>query len=183
MASEFVAPRNLRAGPGQNWLDLLKVEDIGVFSNFFDMGGHSLLAGQVLARVANESAVSLPIRTLFEAPTIEALSSTHRCARKLDTSKPRPEIRVARGKGPLPVSFCAGGGAVDRAALPGLPQFNLTFAYRLQGPLNVAALERSLTELMRRHDLLRTGFGWAGERPSPPSRRRARPLHPSSLKI
>ena len=49
--------------------------------------------------------------------------------------------------------------------MPGLPQFNLPFAYRLQGPLNVPALERSLAEVVRRHDSLRTGFGWAGERP------------------
>jgi NRPS condensation-like uncharacterized protein len=51
--------------------------------------------------------------------------------------------------------------------LPGLPQFNLPFAYRLQGPLNVQALERSLVEVVRRHDSLRAGFSWAGERPVP----------------
>ena len=51
--------------------------------------------------------------------------------------------------------------------LPGLPQFNLPFAYRLQGPLNVPALERSLVEVVRRHDSLRAGFSWAGERPVP----------------
>jgi NRPS condensation-like uncharacterized protein len=49
--------------------------------------------------------------------------------------------------------------------LPGLPQFNLPFAYRLEGPLNVAALERSVAELVRRHESLRTGFVWIGEYP------------------
>ena len=49
--------------------------------------------------------------------------------------------------------------------LPGLPQFNLPFAYRLQGPLNVPALKRSLAEVVRRHDSLRMGFAWAGEVP------------------
>ena len=56
--------------------------------------------------------------------------------------------------------------------LPDLPQFNLPFAYRLQGPLNIAALERSLAEVVRRHETLRTGFAWVDERPvalvSPP---------------
>jgi hypothetical protein len=51
--------------------------------------------------------------------------------------------------------------------LPGLPRFNLPFAYRLRGRLNVPALERSLLEVVRRHDSLRTGFGRVGERPVP----------------
>jgi len=49
--------------------------------------------------------------------------------------------------------------------LPGLPQFNLPFAYRLRGRLNVPALERSLTEVVRRHESLRAGFVWQDERP------------------
>src|SRR5262249_2350185 len=50
--------------------------------------------------------------------------------------------------------------------LPGLPKFTLPFAYRLQGLLNVPALERSLAEVVRRHDSLRTGFAWADDRPA-----------------
>ena len=49
--------------------------------------------------------------------------------------------------------------------LPGLPQFNLPFAYRLKGPLNVTALKHSLVEVVRRHDSLRTGFAWRDEEP------------------
>ena len=74
-ASDFVAPRNateeVLAGI---WADLLEVEEVGVFSNFFDLGGHSLLAGRVLARVASVFHVSLPIRAIFEASTVEALA-------------------------------------------------------------------------------------------------------------
>src|SRR5262249_54916657 len=72
--TEFVAPRDSTEEVlADIWADLLEVEDIGVFSNFFDLGGQSVLAGQVLARVANVFGVWLPIRALFEAPTIEAL--------------------------------------------------------------------------------------------------------------
>src|ERR1700730_6117526 len=49
--------------------------------------------------------------------------------------------------------------------LPGQPQFNLPFAFRVQGPLNIAALKRSLVEVMRRHESLRTGFAWVDEQP------------------
>ncbi len=68
------------------WIDLLKVESIGVTDNFFDLGGHSLLAGQTMARIARALGVSLPIKTIFEAPTIEEL------ARQVDAAvatKPR----------------------------------------------------------------------------------------------
>src|SRR5439155_10142479 len=67
--------------------------------------------------------------------------------------------------GPQPVSIVQEHMLRIERALPGLPQFNLPFAYRLQGPLNVPALERSLAEVVRRHDSLRTRFVWVGEQP------------------
>ena len=61
---------------------------------------------------------------------------------------------------------CAGAPFIrDRRKLPGLPQFNLPFAYRLQGPLNVPALRRSLADVARRHASLRTVFAWRDEVP------------------
>ena len=163
--SEFVAPRNAtEEGLTTIWTDLLKVKDIGVLSNFFDMGGHSLLAGQVLARVANEFGTLLPIRTLFEAPTINALAQRIDQALKLPSRETRPEFVCVEEAGPCPVSIMQEEALWIDRLLPGLPQFNLTFAYRLGGPLNRSALERALVELMRRHDSLRTAFAWVGER-------------------
>jgi NRPS condensation-like uncharacterized protein len=53
----------------------------------------------------------------------------------------------------------------NERAVPELPQFNLPFAFRLRGPLNIPALKRSLAEVVRRHDSLRTGFAWVDEQP------------------
>jgi amino acid adenylation domain-containing protein len=165
---DFVAPRNstedLLAGI---WADLLEVEEVGIFSNFFDLGGHSLLAGRVLARVASVFHVSLPIRALFEASTIEALARRIDGARASQSTEPRPEIARVERDGPQAISILQERVLRIERELPGLPQFNLPFTYRLQGPLNVPALERSLVEVVRRHDSLRTGFSWAGERPAP----------------
>ena len=164
--SDFVAPRNsteeVLAGI---WADLLEVEEVGIFSNFFDLGGHSLLAGRVLARVASVFHVSLPIRALFEASTVEALARRIDEARAMQSTEPRPEIARVERDGPQAISILQEHVLRIERELPGLPQFNLPFAYRLQGPLNVPALERSLVEVVRRHDSLRTGFSWAGERP------------------
>lgn len=162
---ELVAPRN----PTEEvlaaiWADLLAVEDIGVFDNFFALGGHSLLAARVLARVTSAFGVSLPLRVLFEAPTIAALA---RRLEERETQSNDPAFEIARWeeRGPQPVSITQEHVLRIERELPGFPQFNLPLAYRLQGPLNVAALERSLVEVVRRHDSLRTGFAWVDERP------------------
>jgi NRPS condensation-like uncharacterized protein len=147
------------------WADVLEADDIGVLDNFFDLGGHSLLAGKVLVRIANAFGTKLSIRAFFEAPTIEAL------ARRVDlahgTQPSEPVFEIARGKqsGRQPVSIAQEYVLRNERAIPGLPQFNLPFAFRLRGPLDIAALERSLAEVVRRHDSLRTGFAWVDERP------------------
>ena len=161
--SEFVAPRNsIEEVLADIWANLLEVEDIGVFDNFFDLGGHSLLAGQVLARVTNAFEVSLPIRALFEAPTVEALARRVDEARDTQSNEPSLEIAHVEGDGPQPVSIVQEHVLRIERELPGLPQFNLPFAYRLQGPLNVPALERSLAEVVRRHDVVAHGICLGG---------------------
>lgn len=147
------------------WIDLLKVESLGVTDNFFDLGGHSLLAGQAMARVARALGVSLPIKTIFEAPTVEEL------ARRVDeavAAKPhKPVASVSRPieSGPPTLSIAQDQMIRIEQNLPGLPLFNLPFAFRLDGPLDPAILAQAFGDIVRRHESLRTGFGWNGEEP------------------
>jgi amino acid adenylation domain-containing protein len=147
------------------WINLLKIDNIGVTDNFFDLGGHSLLAGQVLARVANAFGVSLPIRAVFEAPTVETLAKRIDAASEIEPHKPPIELARMKENGPRSASIAQDQMIRIERELPGLPQFNLPFAFRLRGPLNVAALKRSLGEVKRRHESLRTGFAWVNEQP------------------
>src|ERR1700730_3241287 len=92
---DFVAPRNsTEALLAAIWADLLEVKEIGVSDNFFDLGGHSLLAGRVLARGANVFRVTLPIRALFEASTVEALAQ--RIDEAAETQTYKPVVEIAR---------------------------------------------------------------------------------------
>lgn len=147
------------------WIDLLKVEDIGVTDNFFDLGGHSLLAGQVMARVARAFGVSLPINAVFEAPTIAEL------ARRIDEAMPakphKPAASAPRSAsgGPPAVSIAQDQMLRIERQLPGLPLFNLPFAFRLQGPLDSAALAKAIDDVVRLHESLRIVFAWNGDEP------------------
>jgi hypothetical protein len=115
---------------------------------------------------------------LFEASTVEALARRIEQARAASPAAPRPEMSRLEDDG-LPavpiVPAIPSAGAISivqervlgiERELPGLPQFNLPFVYRLQGPLNVAALEQSLVEVVRRHESLRTRFSWVKRQPT-----------------
>jgi acyl carrier protein len=74
-AASKVAPRSATEGIiAKIWMDVLKRDDVGVTESFLDLGGHSLLAIRVLGRISKELGVRLPLRTLFETPTVEFIS-------------------------------------------------------------------------------------------------------------
>jgi acyl carrier protein len=92
----YVAPRSeLEEKLARIWAKLLKTERIGIFDNFFELGGHSLLAAQVIARIRKYVGVEIPVRTLFEEPTVSALAEAVDKARAAGIS-PRAPI-VPRG--------------------------------------------------------------------------------------
>ncbi|MGY3235686.1 amino acid adenylation domain-containing protein [Bradyrhizobium sp. USDA 4448] len=147
------------------WIDLLKVESIGVTDNFFDLGGHSLLAGQAMARVARALGVSLPIKTIFEAPTIEELARLVDEAVAMKPHKPAADVPRLAESGPPKPSIAQDQMMRIEQNLPGLPLFNLPFAFRLEGPIDPRRLAQAIDDIVRRHESLRTAFGWNGGEP------------------
>ena len=154
------------------WATSLGVERVGAEDNFFELGGHSLSAMQLLSRIRDAFQVDLPLRTVFDAPTVAGL------ARKIEqTSKENslrlPPIDPAGRTQPLPLSFAQERLWFLDRMVPEDPFYNVVFTVRLSGKLDVAALERSLSEIIRRHEVLRTSFVEVDERPiqliGPPS--------------
>src|SRR4029450_8264112 len=141
------------------WNELFGIEGIGVNDNFFELGGHSLLAAQVLARVAEVLAVKLPLRDFFEATTIRTLARIIESALREERSLSAPPITPVEREGvPLPLSFAQQRLWLLDQLAPGTSIYNVPSAMRLQGRLHGAALQQTLVEVEKRHEVLRTTF-------------------------
>ena len=154
----FLPPRNsAERALAEIWTELLQVERVGIHDNFFELGGHSLLATQVISRIVNKFNVELPLKSLFAAPTVAGLAEQIEIERRTGGISAPPLRRVPRVS-QLPLSFTQQRLWFLDQLEPGHPAYNIPLALRLTGPLNVAALECSLSELIRRHESLRTIF-------------------------
>ena len=154
----FVAPRTtIEEMLAVVWTELLGVEQVDVHHNFFDLGGHSLLGTQLVSRVRKIFQVELPLRTLFEAPTIAGMAEAVEALLKNEQPQQPPLVPFPRDT-QLPLSFAQQRLWFLDQLQPGSPFYNLFAAVRLQGELNVSALEQSFNEIIRRHEALRTIF-------------------------
>jgi len=134
-----------------------KPDQISVDDNFFDLGGHSLLATQVISRIRRALSIELPLRTLFESPTVAALALQAEKSAALNEPEIPAMVRVSREK-PLPLSFAQQRLWVLDRMEPNNPLYNIPRAVRLTGDLNTKALVDSLNEIVRRHESQRTTF-------------------------
>ena len=140
------------------WREVLRLPSVGLRSNFFNLGGHSLLATQVILRVRNALQVELPVRSMFEAPTVEQFAQLIQAqVNEGVRSAPVPIEPVTRD-GDLPLSFAQQRMWFQEELTPGTTAFHIPLAVRLKGSLNVTALEQTFDEVVRRHENLRTSF-------------------------
>ena len=153
------------------WADLLDVEQIGVDQDIFALGVDSITVTQLISRLRERFGTDLSFKDIFDAPTVAALAARIGKSKKISGSvspslraPAEADARLAKDS-PQPVTFVQERMLRIEREIPGLPQFNLPFSYRLKGPLNVAALRRGLIAVARRHDLLRTRFAWRGDQP------------------
>ncbi len=140
------------------WSEVLSRVETGVTQNFFELGGHSLLATQVLARIQAVFQIELPLRALFEAPTVRELAEKVDLALQTGTSSGVPPLkRVSRDQS-LPLSFAQQRLWFLAQLEPDNAFYNSPLALRMNGELRLEALEQTLRELLRRHEVLRTSF-------------------------
>jgi amino acid adenylation domain-containing protein len=162
----FVAPRTpfeeLLTGI---WAEVLRIEPVGADSNFWELGGHSLLATRVISRVRDTFGIELPLRSLFEAPTIAELAKKLETARREDLALPASPIPPISRSQNLPLSFGQKQLWFLNQLEPDKPAYNEPVLIRFSSRLNPDALEKALNELVKRHEILRTCFSTVDGQP------------------
>ncbi|MFP5264051.1 MAG: amino acid adenylation domain-containing protein, partial [Blastocatellia bacterium] len=166
LAHDYAAPRNhVEEIIASIWSDVLGVERVGVNDNFFDLGGHSLVAARLVSRVREALHVELPLRRLFEHPTVAGLGEIIEAELRIGAHLEAPPLVPVARKVGMPLSFAQermwflNQLSADSAA------YNMPAALRVTGKLDQDALERSFNEIIKRHESLRTTFQLVEGRP------------------
>ncbi|HSF41142.1 MAG TPA: amino acid adenylation domain-containing protein [Thermoanaerobaculia bacterium] len=139
------------------WSDLFGGTAVGITDNFFELGGQSLLAAQMVARLANSLKVELTLRDLLETPTVAGLSARVDELRHTRPAAGRPPLQPLPHPEP-PLSFVQQRLWLLDQLEPGNPAYNSLLALRLRGQLDPAALRQALGAVVERHEALRTCF-------------------------
>jgi amino acid adenylation domain-containing protein len=160
----YVEPRNpteeLLAGI---WAEVLRLPQVGVEDNFFSMGGHSLLGLQVVSRMRDIFRMEIPLRWIFEFPTVAGLADNIKILRTGEDllSGREPIKRIPRDQY-MPLSSNQEA-MLFREWLASMssvqpPPFHMAVGLRLRGELCYEALQNALNEIITRHEVLRTAF-------------------------
>jgi amino acid adenylation domain-containing protein len=156
---KYVAPRTpVEEILAQIWSQVLKVERVGINDNFFELGGHSLLATQLVSRIRSIFQTELPLRNLFAAPTVAEQAQLIGKIQQQNLELTSPPILPRAKEAESPLSYAQQRlWFLDQLEL-NRALYNIPLALRLEGNLNIAALEQSLQEIIARHEALRTNF-------------------------
>ncbi len=158
VAAERLAPRTAAEEAMVSlWAEVLgrPPESIGVEDDFFALGGHSLLATRLVARLGARLGTAVPLATVFDRPTPAALAAA---VAELGRGERLPDLELVPRHGDLPLSFSQERLWVLARLDPQSTAYNIAGSLLLTGEVSAAVLRRSLSEIVRRHEVLRTTF-------------------------
>ena len=159
LRTTYVAPRTeIEQSIALIWEDLLGIKPVGIHDDFFELGGHSLLATQVMSRLRQELSIDIALRDLFDSATVaelaESVAAAVQAGQELEVTSIK---RISRDED-LPLSFAQQRLWFLDQLEPGSALYNMPLPVRLKGQLDVEALNHTLSEIVRRHEVLRTTF-------------------------
>ncbi|MDH6293544.1 condensation domain-containing protein, partial [Rhodococcus opacus] len=155
-AGEYIAPStSVEHSVAAVFGTVLGLDRVSVHDSFFDLGGNSLIATQLVSRIRSELDVPVAVRDLFESPTVAELAGRLSQSHGADT---RPALTRRERPVQIPLSPAQQRMWFLNQFDPSSPAYNLPFAVRFTGALDRAALETAIADLIERHETLRTVF-------------------------
>ena len=148
------------------WAELLGAKEVGLDDSFFELGGHSLLATRMVSRLRKVFGVEVGLRQLFERPTLREVALEVEASRNGGARVEQRRIRRVERGGRLPLSFAQQRLWFLSQMEPDNPFYNCPGAVRMEGELEVGVLERTIQEVVRRHEVLRTRIVLEGDEPA-----------------
>ncbi len=156
---EFIPPRSATEEIlAAIWKELLGAAQVGAGDTFFELGGHSLLATQLVSRIHTAFQIDLPLRAVFEQPTLAGMAERIERTRRSGAGVPAAPILPVSHEGDLPLSFAQQRLWFLDQLEPDSPFYNLSETIRITGPIDPPLLEKCIQEVVRRHEILRTTF-------------------------
>ncbi|MDZ7959079.1 MAG: amino acid adenylation domain-containing protein [Aulosira sp. DedQUE10] len=153
----FVAPRTpVEEILANIWAEVLAVKQVGINDNFFELGGHSILATQIVSRIRETLQVELMLRSLFESPTVVGLAAQIEAILQDKQNLFLPPLLSRGCNQEIPLSFAQQRLWFFSQLEPDSPAYNVNGAIKIQGAINIEALSRSINEIVKRHEVLRT---------------------------
>ncbi|MDB4892047.1 MAG: amino acid adenylation domain protein, partial [Gemmatimonadetes bacterium] len=154
--AEFVAPRTATEEQVATiWREVLHVDQVSAHDDFFDIGGHSLLAMRVAGRIHSATGIRIPFRELFTLRTVESLAARIASA---DSQVADEAIPVRDDKTDAPLSFAQELLWLQAQMAPNAATYNVPMALRISGAFDLGRLRAALKTLTERHEALRTAF-------------------------
>ncbi|WP_280227474.1 non-ribosomal peptide synthetase, partial [Nocardia farcinica] len=141
--------------------DVLSQDRVGIDDNFFDLGGNSLVATQVVARIGAAFGTQIGVRALFETPTVAGIAA--RAEHAAPAEGGRPPLVAQELPDRVPLSLAQQRMWFINQFDPTAPTYNLPFVVRLRGNVDIAALKAALNDVMARQESLRTIFPESGD--------------------
>jgi NRPS condensation-like uncharacterized protein len=136
--------------------DVLQVDRVGIYDNFFEIGGHSLLAIQVVSRVRSVFGIELGVKSVFDESSVEGLAKKIEETIRIGMTEQAPPLTKASRHEKLPLSFAQQRLWFLDRLLPNNALYNIPGRARLEGHLDLVVLEQVINEIVRRHEILRT---------------------------
>ena len=159
LTDAYVAPRtDIELTLSQIWSEVLGVDRVGIHDNFFELGGHSLLATRVISALRQHFEIELPLRSLFESPTVAGLAEHVIDEQAQSRWLLAPPLSPVSREQALPLSYAQQRLWFLDQLEPGSAFYNMPVSVELLGRLDLSALRQTFNALVERHESLRTVF-------------------------